>query len=296
MKKFFTAFSAVFLLAAGITKFSPRSACAQSWDYSRAGGYWFVEKYTSDGYAKAVAECTPGQDWRTGDCHSTEFLGENAMLDQGIEQALQALSGISAGQKKNYSFFGLSSMWVGTNSTPVARTDFCLGPGTNLTPNGVGMDFGYPKLLNLVADTACPPIVANTDCGYIDTLQFKSTFGAGTGTGTWTSLALTNTPNYYPYTCCGDCDADSSVTTTEYNLCDAIRLGSSPLSDCYACDCNADGTVTQTEVTFIGGATGPLSIGCFSSSLGSCLNRLVISPGSKGASDVWIVTLNWVFS
>lgn len=67
-----------------------------------------------------------------------------------------------------------------------------------------------------------------------------------TPTGTLIATA-TATPTVTPPVCCGDCNANGSVTAAERDQCVEVFLGNDPLSVCLACDCDSDGAVTIDE-------------------------------------------------
>jgi len=51
--------------------------------------------------------------------------------------------------------------------------------------------------------------------------------------------------------CCGDCDGNLVVDTTERDTCIDILGGGQPLSNCPACDCNGDSEVDVTDLTLV---------------------------------------------
>lgn len=257
-------------------------------------GRWWVEKYVDSEKKprEAMKECDPfeKQNYQNGTCYSKQLIGDNIIIDQGIEQILLGITGMGSsagsGAKKKLTAFNAANsfMYVGATAGTVDREAMCV----NAAPLGqASMLPGWPKLLNSVPDTACPWGSGGSDCGYVDTLEYKSSFAAGVATGAWNNLSL-GAGSIYPQPCCGDCDGNGSVSVAEGNVCVNIQSGGALLSTCPPCDCDLSGSVSSGELILI--ALSQAS-GCFTGGVGSCLNAIDASIGTKGASDVWTVTL-----
>jgi len=223
-------------------------------------------------------------------------LGTNMLVDQGIDQLLQGLTGLTGsgagGKKKFVPFSGSTSHFVVSSSTiSEVRTNFCLaGPllgDSTMLP-------GWPKLLNLITDTACPPGIGGSDCAFPDGVEYKAQFGAGVATGVWKGISLTNGDLYDPLPCCGDCNGDGVASATEWNTCIAIRDGGAAYGTCPACDCDQSGVVDSADINHIAFYTLSTTLGCYNGSSGACLNYLAINPGTKGVNDVWTVIMRFV--